>query len=209
VGLGQGPMALKRLSQAIASLSADRRRDICFFIAAIIFLSVSIFLPGLRSHGSADPQARLALAWARRRLRRAGERRRGGPHLLPGCSRAARPPLDVGERPQWRPAPRCAWILADARGCDGGVREKLAAGVTLGQQGGPSIHQLINLASISLFQLWRPRWSRYRSAGSEGSALCQRAIGTRVASVFAALKRPDVSSKHPPRGPLRGQTSLK
>jgi hypothetical protein len=44
VGLGQGPMALKRLSQAIASLSADRRRDICIFIAAIIFLSVVYFL---------------------------------------------------------------------------------------------------------------------------------------------------------------------
>jgi VanZ family protein len=37
-------MALKRLGQAIASLSADLRRDIYIFIAAIVFLSVVYFL---------------------------------------------------------------------------------------------------------------------------------------------------------------------
>jgi hypothetical protein len=37
-------MALKRLNQVLAMLSADRRRDIYIFIAAIVFLSVVYFL---------------------------------------------------------------------------------------------------------------------------------------------------------------------
>jgi hypothetical protein len=37
-------MALKRLNQAIATLSADRRRDVYIFIAGIIFLTVVYFL---------------------------------------------------------------------------------------------------------------------------------------------------------------------
>jgi hypothetical protein len=43
-GLGQKAMALKRLNQAIATLSADRRRDVYIFIAGIIFLTVVYFL---------------------------------------------------------------------------------------------------------------------------------------------------------------------
>jgi hypothetical protein len=42
--LGQGPMALKRLKQTMATLSADRRRDIYIFIAAIVFLVVAYLL---------------------------------------------------------------------------------------------------------------------------------------------------------------------
>jgi len=37
-------MALKRLKQAMATLSADRRRDIYIFIAAIVFLFVAYLL---------------------------------------------------------------------------------------------------------------------------------------------------------------------
>jgi hypothetical protein len=37
-------MAPKRLKQAMATLSADRRRDIHIFIAAIVFLGVAYFL---------------------------------------------------------------------------------------------------------------------------------------------------------------------
>jgi hypothetical protein len=37
-------MALKRLTQAMATISADRRRDIYVFIAAIVFLVVTYFL---------------------------------------------------------------------------------------------------------------------------------------------------------------------
>jgi hypothetical protein len=37
-------MALKRAQRAMATLSADRRRDIYIFIAAIVFLSVVYFL---------------------------------------------------------------------------------------------------------------------------------------------------------------------
>jgi hypothetical protein len=37
-------MALERLTQAIATLSADRWRDVYIFIAAIIFLTVVYFL---------------------------------------------------------------------------------------------------------------------------------------------------------------------
>jgi hypothetical protein len=37
-------MALKRLKQAMATLNADRRRDIQIFIAAIVFLGVVYFL---------------------------------------------------------------------------------------------------------------------------------------------------------------------
>jgi hypothetical protein len=43
-GLGQGPMALKRLKQTMATLSADRRRDIYIFIAAFVFLTVVYLL---------------------------------------------------------------------------------------------------------------------------------------------------------------------
>jgi hypothetical protein len=38
--------------------------------------------------------------------------------------------MDVGERPQRAHPPRGARVRAHARGCDGGVREKLATGVT-------------------------------------------------------------------------------
>ena len=41
------------------------------------------------------------------------------------------PPLDVSERPQWQLQARGARLSADARGRDGGVRKKLAAGVVL------------------------------------------------------------------------------
>jgi hypothetical protein len=37
-------MALKRRAQAMATISADRRRDIHIFIAAIIFLVVTYVL---------------------------------------------------------------------------------------------------------------------------------------------------------------------
>jgi hypothetical protein len=37
-------MALKRLMQAIATISAERRRDIYIFIAANVFLSVMYIL---------------------------------------------------------------------------------------------------------------------------------------------------------------------
>src|SRR5262245_54184018 len=40
--------------------------------------------------------------------------------------RAAGPPLDVSERAQRRHLPRGVWLRTDARGGDGGVREKLA-----------------------------------------------------------------------------------
>jgi hypothetical protein len=50
-----------------------------------------------------------------------------GPHLLPRCIRATRPPLDVGERPQRRHQTRRIRLRADTRGGDGGVREELAA----------------------------------------------------------------------------------
>src|SRR5262245_34784655 len=74
----------------------------------------------------------------------------------------------------------------------------------------PSIRYLINLTShYRCFGCSAPDAHATVPAGSEGSALCQRAIGTRVASVFAALKRPDILSMHPPRRSLRGQTSLK
>jgi hypothetical protein len=74
----------------------------------------------------------------------------------------------------------------------------------------PSIRYLINLTSnYRCFGCSAPDAHAIVPAGSEGSASCQRAIGTRVASVFAALKRPDILSMHPPRRSLRGQTSLK
>jgi hypothetical protein len=41
---GKGPMALKRLKQAMAKLNSDVRRDIHIFIAAIVFLVVAYFL---------------------------------------------------------------------------------------------------------------------------------------------------------------------
>jgi hypothetical protein len=37
-------MALKRLMQAMATISAERRRDINIFIAAIVFLVVAYLL---------------------------------------------------------------------------------------------------------------------------------------------------------------------
>jgi hypothetical protein len=37
-------MALKRLMQAMAAISVDRRRDIHIFITAIVFLVVTYFL---------------------------------------------------------------------------------------------------------------------------------------------------------------------
>jgi hypothetical protein len=37
-------MALKRLTQAMATIGADRRRDIHIFIAAIVFLVVTYIL---------------------------------------------------------------------------------------------------------------------------------------------------------------------
>jgi hypothetical protein len=37
-------MALKRLMQAMATISAERRRDINIFIAAIVFVVVTYFL---------------------------------------------------------------------------------------------------------------------------------------------------------------------
>jgi hypothetical protein len=43
-GEGPRPMALKRLKQAMATLSSDVRRDIQIFIAAIVFLVVVYFL---------------------------------------------------------------------------------------------------------------------------------------------------------------------
>jgi hypothetical protein len=43
-GLGPRPMALKRLTQAMATISADRRRDIYIFITAIVFIVVTYFL---------------------------------------------------------------------------------------------------------------------------------------------------------------------
>jgi hypothetical protein len=43
-GLEQEAMALKRLNQAMATLSADRRRDVYIFIAAIVFLVVAYLL---------------------------------------------------------------------------------------------------------------------------------------------------------------------
>jgi hypothetical protein len=53
-----------------------------------------------------------------------------------------RPALDEGDpRPQG--AHFGARLQINARGCDGRVRQELAAGVTLGQQDGPSI-SLIN-----------------------------------------------------------------
>jgi hypothetical protein len=65
-----------------------------------------------------------------RRLRRGRERRHRRPHL-PGCSRAPGAPMDVGERPQRRLSPGDARLRADTRGCDGGIREELAEGMTL------------------------------------------------------------------------------
>jgi hypothetical protein len=38
--VGQGATALRHLYQVMAMLSADRRRDMYIFIAAIVFLSV-------------------------------------------------------------------------------------------------------------------------------------------------------------------------
>src|SRR6266567_9133009 len=80
-----------------------------------------------RGNERAHPQAR-ADRWEPRRLRRAGSWRDCRPHLH-GAYRAGGPPLDVGERPQRPHTPRGARLRADARGRDGGVREKLAAGV--------------------------------------------------------------------------------
>ena len=66
-----------------------------------------------------------------RRLRRARRWQGRGAHLLPRCSRAAGPPLDVGERPQRRHTTSGARLLADARGGDGGVREESAARLSM------------------------------------------------------------------------------
>jgi hypothetical protein len=41
---------------------------------------------------------------------------------VPIAPHAAGSTVDVGERSQRRDTPRGAWIRADARGCDGGVR---------------------------------------------------------------------------------------
>src|SRR5262245_11541811 len=41
--------------------------------------------------------------------------------------------MDVGEWSQRRTAPRSTWLRADARGGDGGVREVVAPGVTVGE----------------------------------------------------------------------------
>jgi hypothetical protein len=43
-GLGRGRSAVKHLYQVMAMLSADLRRDMYIFIAAIVFLSVVYFL---------------------------------------------------------------------------------------------------------------------------------------------------------------------
>src|SRR5262245_19044378 len=45
-GLGTGAMALKRLRQVMATIGAERRRDIHILIAAIVFLVVMYILIG-------------------------------------------------------------------------------------------------------------------------------------------------------------------
>jgi hypothetical protein len=53
-------------------------------------------------------QAAMPVVGFLRNTRRAGGRRRRGAHLLPRCSRAAGPPLDVGERAPRPHTPRGA-----------------------------------------------------------------------------------------------------
>jgi bifunctional non-homologous end joining protein LigD len=111
---GRSPDWLKMKNPAAPAVSARRKKI------------------GGGTDGDVDPQARfdvtLLRAVARRRLRRAGERRRGRAHFQ-GAGRAAGSPLGLGERPQRRHQARAGRLRADARGCDGRVRQELAAAI--------------------------------------------------------------------------------